>query len=112
MALQKHIKLIIIVLFLAIPIIGNATNLRGRIDGFNQNYNSSYPLVGVAVELYFQGLTGWQSVGRYITGADGMYYFRNIIPGYYSIQINGRQNYPVTVLKAPHQDLPPIMITY
>jgi len=112
MMLQKHIKLIFVVLFILAPIIVSATNLRGRIEGFNQYYKSTYPLAGVTVDLYFQGPGGWQQIGRYITGSDGMYYFQNLYQGYYSLQINGRQNYPITVLNVPYQDLPPIMITY
>lgn len=114
MVLQKYIKLIIVVLFLTAPLILNAIDLRGRIDGYNRYYQAPYPLARVTVDLYVQDQYGWRQIGRYITGPDGMYYFQNVLYGYnYSIQVNGRQNYPITVFSSPlKQDLPPIILMY
>ena len=112
MDFKKNVINIIFILFSIVPVISDATNIRGRIDGANQYYRAAYPLGGVAVDLYMQSPQGWRPAGRYITGSDGMYYFQNIFPGNYSIQINGRQNYPLTVFNQPYQDLPPIFLNY
>ena len=112
MLLQKQIK-VTIILFFIISVILNATNIRGRIDGYNQYYRSYYPLSRVTVDLYFFNQNRWQQVSRYITGNDGMYYFQNLYPGNnYSIQINGRENYPISVYNMPNQDLPLITLSY
>lgn len=112
MNLKKIVTNISFILFFIVPVISDATNIRGRIEGANQYSRAPYPLGGVAVDLYMQSPRGWQPAGRYITGSDGMYYFQNIFSGNYSIQINGRQNYPLTVFNQPYQDLPPIFINY
>ncbi len=110
---RKCIALVIVIFFVIIPCISDAANfLRGRVNGLNQYSGAPYPIGGAAVDLFIQVPGGWQLVARYITGLDGMYFFQNIFPGYYVLQINGRQNYPITVFNQPYQDLPPIVIQY
>lgn len=109
---KKCITLFIIICIVAITSSSYAANLRGRVDGLNQYTGDPYPIGNAVVDLYFQGPYGWKPIAKYITGFNGMYFFQNIIPGAYVLQINGRQNYPVTVYNQPFQDLPPILIQY
>lgn len=90
----------------------SATDLRGRIDGINQYNRSTYPLSRIRVELYVQTANGWMMVSGFVTGYDGMYYFSNVPPGNYTIQVNRRQNYPVSVYNQMYQDIPPITLNY
>jgi len=109
---RKCIALIIIIMAV-ITSNSYAAKIRGRVDGGNQYSGAPYPIGNVVVVLYYQsGPNTWQSIARYTTGFDGMYYFNNIDPGAYVIQLNGRQNYPITVSNQPYQDLPPILIRY
>ncbi|VAW66380.1 hypothetical protein MNBD_GAMMA11-2452 [hydrothermal vent metagenome] len=112
MTINKHIKLATLIFFLCLPVVINATNLRGKIEGNNQHYTTPYPLAGAKVVLYFKKAEKWEATEKYTTGPDGMYYFKNIPAGQYSIQVNGRQNYPVSVSGKPEQDLAPIVIAY
>lgn len=110
---KRYFRYLAIVVLVTASAIASATDLRGRIEGFNQYSRFPYPIGGAMVDLYVQTRPGiWQPAGRYITGPDGMYYFRNIYPGYYSLQVNGRQNYPVDVYNQRFQDLPPIILNY
>ena len=112
MLIRKYITLVIVIFIMIIPSISAAADLRGRIDGLNRYTGAPYPIGGATVALFIQAPGGWQPVARYITGLDGMYFFQNIFPGYYVLQINGRQNYPITVFNQPYQDLPPVVIQY
>jgi len=111
---RKIIIMTNIIFFLLIPSIVSAggVDVRGRINGMNPYSHAPYPLGGITVDLYFMSNYGWQYISKYITGPDGMYYFKNISPGYYTIQINGRQNYSIRILDRRYQDLPPIIIRY
>lgn len=112
MPLRKFIALLAILFLAAIPGISDATNLRGRLDGKNKYSAYPYPLTGAVTELYMLGSRGWLWTARYTTGQDGMYYFPDVVPGAYVLQINGRQNYQIEVRNQPYQDLPPILIQY
>lgn len=112
MLTRKYIMLVIVICFVIIPLISDAANLRGRVEGRNQYSGAPYPIGGAAVALFNQGPGGWRLVAKYITGLDGMYFFQNILPGYYVLQINDRQNYPITVFNQPYQDVSPIVIQY
>ncbi len=112
MNINKYLKLAVLMLFLCLPVALTAANLRGKIEGSNQHYTTTYPLPGAKVVLYSKKSGKWKPTRKYITGSDGMYYFKNVPAGQYSIQVNGRQNYPVSVSGKPEQDLPPIVITY
>jgi len=109
---KKWIVFAILIFIVVFPCSSYAVNLRGRIDGRNQFTGAPYAIGGATVDLYIQGPRGWQQVGRYTTGSGGMYYFQNILPGNYVLQINGKQNYPITVSNQPNQDLPLIVIQY
>lgn len=109
---MRYIKTFIFIILTLVPLVSNSTNLRGQVKGANQYSSVPYPLGRVTVDLYYQTQQGWQYVGRYITGSDGMYYFTPMYNGNYSIQINGRQNYPVFIANQAYMDLPPIVINY
>lgn len=104
--------LLIAVLIIIIPSVSDATNLRGRIDGRNQYSGVPYPVGHASVNLYFQVPGGWRMIAGTRTGFNGMYFFKNIAPGYYVLQVNGRQNYPISVYNQPYQDIPPILLQY
>ena len=112
MTLQKNIGYLLATCLLLMPLITEATNLRGRIDAVNKYTKSPYPIGRVSVVLYLKKNKKWKSVGRYTTGTNGMYFFQNIKPGRYTIQVNRRSNYPITVVNKKSQDLPKIVLKY
>ena len=83
-----------------------ATDLRGRVEGQNAYSASPFALNGARVELVDRN---GRTVGTYSTGPDGMYYFRNVAPGAYTLRVNKR-SYPVTVEANVAQDIRPIRI--
>ena len=50
-------------------------------------------------------------VANAVTGPDGMYYFRNIPPGIYVLQIGGT-NYPLQVLPQGAQDIQAVLLRF
>ena len=84
-----------------------ATDLRGRIESRNQFTSIATPRSGAAVELL--DASGRRVLGRYSTGPDGMYYFRNIAPGSYKLRVAGSV-YPLSVESRPAQDIAPIRL--
>jgi len=103
-------KIIIGLLFSSL--ILNATDIKGRIQGTNSISTKPYPLKGIDVKLYIEKSGKWIKKGKFITNLDGMYYFKNLISGKYSIQVNGKVNYPIEVLNRDSQELAPIIINY
>ena len=101
-----------ITVLVTLPTQSNAGSVRGQVVGRNPYSPASYPLPGASVDIYAMGPNGWQLVYRFITGPDGMYYIPNLLPGNYTIQVNGRMNFPLFVGNVPSQDVPPILITY
>lgn len=87
-----------------------ATDLRGRIDGYHPYAAQPFPMNGVRVDLWMMTPMGWQQVFATFTGPDGMYYLQNIMPGQYTLQVNGAMNYPIVVAPMDYQDLPPILL--
>ena len=112
MLLRRYIALLVLTFLVAMPLVSDAANLRGRLDGQNRYSAAPYPIAGAVAELFVREPRGWRLLGRYITGSDGMYFFPEVMPGMYVLQINGRQNYPISVGTRPYQDLPPILISY
>jgi protocatechuate 3,4-dioxygenase beta subunit len=112
MSSRIYIVLFVLMFIVTTPCISDAANLRGRIYGKNQFSRAPYPIGGVVADLYIQKSSGWQPVAKFRTGSDGMYYFREILPGDYVLQINRIQNYPITVVDEHNQDLLPIVIQY
>ncbi len=88
----------------------HATDLRGRVDGMHPYAGQPFPMNGVRVDLWLMTPMGWQQVFTTFTGGDGMYYLQNIVPGQYTLQVNGLMNYPIVVQPVHYQDLPPILL--
>ncbi|MEA3187277.1 MAG: hypothetical protein QOD99_1107 [Chthoniobacter sp.] len=93
--------------FLALYPAG-ATDLRGRVDGFNPYTNTMGPFPGVRVGLFTPLPDGSFAIVREsVSGPDGMYYLKGVYPGQYVLQIGG-VNYPLGVGLTLMQDIPPI----
>ena len=106
---HKFMFLILAAIVLLSAGMARATDLRGRVDGFNNYTGMAGPLPGVGIGLFMQWPNGTFSVVRQtMTGLDGMYYFRGINPGQYVLQIGG-VNYPLFVAAMPMQDIPIIL---
>jgi hypothetical protein len=91
-------KIILLFIILLFNIGAYSTNLVGYIQGYNSYYNSFYPYAEAYIE--FQYWNGFQWItGTYAySGADGYYYFYNILPGYYyNLRINNTYNYQILV---------------
>jgi len=112
MLYRRYIALPVLIFLVAMPLASDAANLRGRLNGQNRYSAAPYPIAGAVVELFVREQNKWRSLGRDLTGSDGMYFFTEVKPGIYVLQINGRQNYPIRVEARPYQDLPPILISY
>jgi hypothetical protein len=79
-----------------------ATDLRGKVEAQNAYTSSLTPVNGTKVEL--TDANGRQVLARYLTGPDGLYYFRNVSPGTYQVHVGG-QAYPLSVQQRPAQDI-------
>ena len=106
------LKKILIIGILLSAITLNATDIKGRINGINAISEKPYPLKGINVEIYVKNNQDWIKKDKFLTNSDGMYYFKNLEAGEYTIQVNGKSNYPILVLDQEKQELPPIIINY
>src|ERR1700731_4478885 len=80
-----------------------ATDLRGRIQTYNQYSNLYFPVANVRVELWYfnVNVNSWVCGPYTTTGEDGMYYFYNIIANFdYYIRVNGKF-FPLHVFPQP-----------
>lgn len=89
------------------------TNLRGKVVTTDY-YQQQVPLTYTNVDLYwFNSETqNWELLQNTLTDDYGFFYFNHVIPyRTYSIQINGNQNYTISVDRIDYslyqyQDLP------
>lgn len=103
---SKLVFLIVLQIVLLSVATLRATDLRGRIDGYNPYTYSTGPLPGVPIALFVQMPNGGFAVVRQaVTGPDGFYYLQGIYPGQYVLQVGG-VNYPLGVGGMPLQDIP------
>jgi hypothetical protein len=82
--------------------------VRGRLD--RRGPSGYYPAAYVKVTLGIPNQ--WRSLPVY-TGVDGMYYFYNIRPGNYVLEIWGYRDpirYEIQVLNQPYTDIKPILL--
>jgi hypothetical protein len=104
-----RIKLLLSVAIGAVLMFGSAaraTDLRGRVDGFNPYTQLRGPLPGIAVALFATYPNGqYVLVRQVVTGIDGMYYLVGVYPGQYILQVGGL-NYPLVVGVTQLQDVP------
>jgi len=105
----------VILLFLAAFIAAEtatATDLRGRVDGIHGYAPNPFPLSGARVTLFLPNPAGgYTSIASAVSGADGMYYFKNIQPGNFVLQVN-ETNYPLTVRPVPSQEITPVLLRF
>ena len=106
--MRYKLVLLIALQILMVSAIVRATDLRGRVDGYNPYTNMSGPLPGVPVALFVTTPNGTFALVRQTqTGLDGFYYFVGVYPGQYVLQIAGT-NYPLGVGAMQRQDIPVI----
>ena len=99
---------VVVVTILVITFISkmaDATNIRGYIET-NTKTGITYPYAGAKVDLYALRNGVWIVLASTYTDNKGIYYMYNITPGTYSLQVNGKFNYNITVDPAEFQDLP------
>jgi hypothetical protein len=86
-----------------------ATDIRGQVIA---QYATGYraPLYGARVDLYLWNGSQWVLLYTWITGGDGMYYMKDLLPGNYYIQINYQWNYQIQVFQQPYQDIPQFIV--
>jgi hypothetical protein len=87
----------------------SGTNLRGKI--VQSIAERQAPLGSARIDLYHYESSKWKLIATTITDAYGFYYFKNIAPAYYSVQVNQRRNYNIQVVtidysRYSYQDLP------
>ena len=106
------VKLVLVLMFSSITAVGaSAATVRGRVDRRDM-YGRSYPASYVRVTLYSQRF-GRSSPA--VTGPDGMYYFYNIAPGGYYLEVwvdpdKPPRSFTINVPERPYVDIPPILI--
>jgi len=112
--LSKPKPLCIFVLFLILLISTqvSATDIRGRIDGQHAYSSSRFPVRSARISFYYWTGKKWVSAGKAFTGPDGMYYMKNLRPGNYTLQVNDKQNFSITIRNSRFQDIPSILIRY
>jgi hypothetical protein len=96
--------------------LADATDLRGRVDGKHNYSPVPFPMPRAQVTIFVTqqnpaGGVNYIQKATTVTGADGMYYFRDIPPGDFILQINGT-NYPLKVLPQPVQDIQAVLLSF
>ena len=75
------------------------------------SYNRPYPVTYASIDLYVYANNQWILVANTMTDAYGFYYFRQIQPNNYVVQVNRLKNYNITVVwidysRYSYQDIP------
>jgi len=103
----------VIATLLLILMCASAANIRGRVDQPSDNSRKSVPSKGIIVDLVGKrhDLSKDSLIARFITSADGMYYFREVTGGAYKLALNGHIVLASLLVKdSTNQDLPPLVI--
>jgi hypothetical protein len=100
--------LLLLAVVMGCPLIARATDLRGRVDGVNPytGFRGPYPGIRIGLFIAVPG-QNFTLVREAVTGPDGFYYLRGVYPGQYILQVGG-VNFPLGVVNAQTQDIPPI----
>ena len=108
----KRVSLLLVLCLLSTAAC--ATNLRGRVEAKPAYAAEPFPARGVSVELYQQNPVDgkFTRVSSTVTGVDGLYYFKDIQPGTYYVQVAHKTNYRLVVGREPYQEIAPIRVTY
>lgn len=88
--------------------VGQATELRGLIESRNPYNGIVYPRQGATVTLLAWNGLQWIPFRQVVTGPDGMYYFTQVGPGPYVLNVNGL-GYNLQVMNLVYQDIPPVL---
>lgn len=89
-----------------------ATDIKGKINATNTISKTPYPLEGITVDLYQNISNKWIKIDSFKTGTEGMYYFKNINEGKYTLQVDGKANYPIKIGERESQEIAPIVIHF
>lgn len=107
---QSFKFLLLLLILFATTVSAYAATVRGRLDrrdGYGRNYAAAY----VSVTLFNSQLG--RSAPAY-TGSDGMYYFYNVPPGFYTLEIwlspGKALVYRIQVYDQPYTDISPLLI--
>ncbi|HPQ43803.1 MAG TPA: carboxypeptidase-like regulatory domain-containing protein [Syntrophales bacterium] len=99
----------LLVIFLTIPSSAYCQGVRGML--FRVGPHGPYPAVNVHLTLISSSIG--RSAPTY-TGRDGMYYFYNVPPGQYALEVWGYGPNPIihriSVLNRPYNDIPQIQV--
>jgi hypothetical protein len=69
-------------------------------------------LSGARVTLFLPNpVGGYTSIASAVSGADGMYYIKNIRPGNFVLQVN-ETNYPLAVRPVLSQEIAPVLLRF
>lgn len=90
----------------------HATDIKGKINATNNKSKKPYALEGIKVDLYKSRSKEWSFIGSFKTNSEGMYYFKELKAGKYTIQVDGKTNYPLVILDRPKQEIAPIVVDF
>ncbi len=109
MNIKFYLLLLFVVAFLIVAVSADAQTVRGRLD--REGSSGPYPAAYVKVTLYAPDIGRSSPV---YTGSDGMYYFYNVPPGDYILEIWRNRaktiTYSIQILNEPYTDIPSILI--
>ena len=87
-----------------------AANLRGKIFAKYSHSVQRYPIGGIKIELHRFSVSKEKLVATAISAQDGMFYFRDVPAGTYTITLPDAQTFVFKVKSKPQQDLAPIVL--
>ena len=85
-----------------------ATDLRGRVESRNAYTGSTFVRQGAVITLLAWNGAQWIPLRQVVSGPDGMYYFPQVAPGPYLLNVNG-MTFNLQVSAVPYQDIPPVL---
>lgn len=107
--LVQYLAFVLVTSFLTEHSVKAAT-ISGRILTTHEYAPNPFPAEAQVI-LYAVSsgnVQGYKEIDRTYTGRDGLFYFYNVPPGRYIIQVEGR-NYPVEITD-PNQEVGPVRI--
>jgi hypothetical protein len=110
---MKKIIVTTILIFILSMQFSFATTLKGLVRGYNNQSKTYYPLSNIDVYLYIWNGSQWVQGANAKTDIYGIYYFYNVLPGYYYyIGTYYGQNIQIFVDSPQIFEVPPITILY
>lgn len=105
-------KIIFFLLFFVFTVhaFSQDVDIRGQIQTYSRFDSEYVALPNTSVDLYTYNNGNWEIISQTLSNQDGYYFFYDIAPGNYYIQVNKSKNYRISVTKAKtrkqFQDLP------